>query len=236
MGTEANSGVPNGQAPEGNQNTPGQAPGNTPPITSAGANGQAPGSQTPPATSDELDGIPPERLKELLTAARSEAAKHRVAANELTRLKAAQELAGKTELEQAQLTLKATTTKYEALAARLSTQAVTDEARKLGMSNPELAYDLISTGKYGAIEVDDTGLPSNASELIRKLIQAVPSLATTQNIAGSPTNSASPTSANGTPANEQWFNESQLQDVDFYRKNKPAIYAAIRAGRIRRGV
>lgn len=127
------------------------------------------------------------------------------------------------ELDRAKQAAEEAQTRAQAVQARLVKYEVAEAARKLGVVNPDLVHKLVKDD----LTVDDEGMPTNAEALIRALVKDNPYLVNAQAVNGSATNPA-----RGEHGGLPIFTHAQIADFAFYNKNKAAITAAMKDGRI----
>lgn len=193
-----------GQEPQNQQSQQNQQPQTTP-------TGQEP---TGAGTESELD-----RMKRELAATRQEAAGYRVKLKEY-------EQASMTELQRAQAQAKEAQDKLSAHEARVREMSLRIEieraARKLGIVDEDAAARLIDSS---AITLGADGKVSGVDAALDALVKSRPWL-----VSGTQAPNA------GSVANPQRtataFTREQLNDPVFYEKNRDAILAAYREGRI----
>lgn len=153
---------------------------NTPdpqPATGASGTGETPATTTTqPSLEDALREL--ESAKAALKKANSEAASHRHKANELDKLKAEAEAANLSETEKLQKKLaelqKAHDTVTRQSQERIISYEVRLQAAQMGIVDPDAAAKLLD---WSGIEYDDSGTPTNVSDLLKALIKAKPYLA-----------------------------------------------------------
>lgn len=194
------------------------------------ADPQSPQVGIPESSAPVADPQPTLTLEQALDAlrkARNEAASHRVKLNEYEEKARRDAEAQMTEAQ-----------KYQSRAADLERQVseltrthqeraikyeVQLHAAKLGIIDPDAASKLLD---YSQLEYDDDGTPKNAGKLFQDLVKAKPYLAGTPQ-SGSVANPPRQT-------NQTTFTQAQISSMspDEYRKNRAAIFAAQREGRI----
>lgn len=218
-------GTPQAGGPAANAQTPPVVP--TPQAGgSTATNGTAPAA--PPATIEEaLAAIT--RLQAEVTETRKEAAGYRVKAKTLDDAQEAARLAALSDVDRAKAELETAKQATEKLRGAMAASAIAQAAKTLGIIDPELAAKLVQ--ERGGLDLDESGLPKDATAALRALLLEKPYLASTAAIAGATANPSS----GGATAGEMSFLESQLQDVDFYVAHEKEIKAAMLKGRIIRG-
>ena len=180
-----------GQASGSATNTAGQAPAhNTSPA------GQAPTQANSQNNDhDDLEDIPPERLRKMLADIRKSEAAHRTEAKELRQWREERERNDLSDSERKDKEI----AKHQEIAAKATAEnqrlrverAVDREAARLGI-DPDVASRLID---WSDLEYDDDGKPKNATKLLEALVKDKPYLVT-----GTPTAAAAAASQNGNGA------------------------------------
>lgn len=171
-----------------------------------------------------------------LTKARQEAASYRVAHRDAAAKVSEYERAAMTEQERQAAQLADSERARSELALRHQEAVVQYEtklaAHDLGIIDPDVAAKLLDSTR---IEYDDAGAPKNLGKLLRELVAAKPYLVTHAGTTPaqpsvSPTNPAS-------ASNSATFTDQQIAAMtpDEWKKNKAAVMAAMREGRIRQG-
>lgn len=195
--------------------------------------GNTPAPATPqagnaPATlEDALAAIA--RMQSEITETRKEAAGYRVKAKTLDDQQEAARLAAMSETERAKAELATAQQATQKLKDAMAASAITQAAKTLGIVDPDLAARLVQ--ERGGLDLDDNGIPKDATAALRALLAEKPYLASTATVAGAVAN---PSTGGGT-GGPQTFLESQIADLDFYVANEKAIKAAMLSGRIIRG-
>jgi hypothetical protein len=164
-----------GQASERATNPGGQAP--SPNNSPAG---QAPTQANNETTHNDLDDIPPERLRKMVEDLRKSEAAHRTSAKDSQAKLDEIEKANLSELERTQKEL----AKHQEIAAKATTEnqrlrverALDREASRIGL-DPEMAARLID---WSDLTYDEVGNPKNAEKLLAKLLEKWPTLASSQ--------------------------------------------------------
>lgn len=169
-----------------------------------------------------------EQALDALKKARAEAASHRVKLNEYEDKARRDAEAQMTEAERYKSRASDLERQVSDLTRSHQERAVKYEvqlhAAKLGIIDPDAAVKLLDLSQ---LDYDDDGTPKNAGKLLADLIKAKPYLAGTP-ASGSVANPARNTS------NTTTFTESQISSMtaDEYQKNRRAIMAAMKEGRI----
>lgn len=207
-------------------------------------NGQVPNVQTPneqpqvgnpptetpaePQVGEPKPALNLEQALRELEKVRREAAEHRVKHKEAQDKLTAFEQSQMSDLEKAQ----AKVAEYE---RQLSERARQEQERtvkyevqlhaaKLGIVDPDAAVKLLD---WAQLDFNEDGTPKNAEKLLKALIADKPYLAGTP-ASGSATNPARNNSQSG------YFTDSQISAMSpaDYQKNRAAIFAAMKEGRI----
>lgn len=174
--------------PENTNQPTGQAPNADP--------GQAPTPQTPTPQAGSTAKSADEYEK-MIADLRKENAGHRT---KLTAFEKAQQEAEAAKLDDLTRTQKAyekAQTQLKALQDRAVAYEVQLQATQLGIHDPDAAAKLIDSA---ALEVDDNGIPTNAKELLEKLIKAKPYLVASSQTPRPNPGTSNPGRGNGTPS------------------------------------
>lgn len=190
---------------------------------------QAPQVGTPetPQVGEPQSTLTLEQALAELKKVRTEAANHRVKLNEFEEKARKEAEAQMTEAQKA--TSRATdlerqlaerTQSYQERAIKYEVQL---HAAKLGIIDPDAAVKLLD---WSQLEYDADGSPKNAGKLLQDLVKAKPYLAGTPQ-SGSVANPARPNQS-------LTFTQAQIAQMspDEYKKNRAAIFAAQKEGRI----
>jgi hypothetical protein len=200
-----------------------QSPGGTPPTT-------------PPAGDGQPQPQPPKPSYQFASQAEAEAAFQNMLKEKQEANREAQTIKAKLkQFEDAQLTeqqklqrdLEDARAKAQQAILKAAKADVLVMAQQMGFIHPGDAVALIEA----KLQIGEDGVASNAKDLLEKLKADRPGyLQSSQPPAPAP-GSISPTNPGGAPG-APLFTAAQLEDLDFYAKNRDAIMQARREGRI----
>ena len=223
-----------GNAGDPNINNNGTPPNGTPPA----ANGSTPPAGTPPAANSDGNGngqgvqLTDEQLAAAFNHPRFKSLNERAKkADDLEKAaadaaEAAAKEQGKFEDLYKTANERAATLEGQLKQTRIE-NAVTLEAAKLGVVDPVAAVKLLD---QSGISVSDDGTISGIAEAVKALQTSSPYLFKTP--AQGSVGSGNTNPANGANNAAAEFTYSQVQDIEFYKKNQAAVDKAIAEGRV----